>query len=145
MKRRSSTIRRLAALSVFLPSSGCSGQTVDTVCNNPNLLLLWLILPAVFGVVGGLVMYLNRIRQLERWDLSSSPRAPKAQSLLVGAVVFAAVLFLIFPFVMLSAEACEPDQKSDNITFWLLGSLLGTMITLGGLWLANQRYSKGSE
>ena len=145
MKRRSSTIRRLAALGVFLASSGCSGQTVDSVCNNPNLLWLWLILPAVFGVVGGLVIYLNRIRQLKEWDLSSSPRAPKAQSLLVGAVVIAAVLFLLFTFFMLSAEACEPDQRSDNITFWLLGSLLGTTITLGGLWLANQHYSKGSE
>ena len=146
MKRRSGTVRFcLTALGVVLASSGCSGRTVDAVCNNPNLLWLWLILPAVFGMVGGLVIYLSRIRQLKRWDLSRAPRAPKAQSLLVGAVAFAAVLFLLFPFFMLSAEACEPVQKSDNIAFWLLGSLLGTVITLGGLWLANQRYSKGSE
>ena len=145
MKKRSSPIPRLAVLGVLLPNSGCSGQTVDTVCNNPNLLWLWFLLPAVFGVVGGLVIYLNRIRQLKEWDLSSSPRAPKAQSLLVGAVAIAAVLFLFFLFFMLFAEACEPEQQSDNITFWGLGILLGTTITLGLLLLANRNYSKGSK
>ncbi len=136
---------RLAALGPVLASSGCSGRTVDAVCNNPNLLWLWLILPVLFGAVAGFVIYLSRMRQLKRWDLSRSPRAPKAQSLWGGAIAFAFVLVVSFLFFMIPAEACEPDQKSDNITFWLLGSLLGTIIALGGLLLAKQHYSKGSE
>ena len=146
MKRRLKMVRiRLTTLGVVLAISGCSGHTVDTVCNNPNLLWLWGLLPLVLGAVGGLVIYLSRIHQLKGWDLSSSQRAPKAQSLLVGVVSFAAVLFLLFPFFMLSAEACEPDQKLENIIYWVGGSLLGTVITLIGLWYANQRYSKGLE
>ena len=35
--------------------------------------------------------------------------------------VIIAVLFLLFTFFMLSAEACEPDQRSDNITCWVTG------------------------
>lgn len=136
---------RLTTLSVVLAISGCSGHTVDTVCNNPNLLWLWVLLPLVFGMVGGSVICLSRTRQLKGWDLSSSPRAPTAKALLIGIIVFIAILFISFPIFMIPAEACEPDQKSDNITFWLMGSLLGTILTLGGLWLANQRYSKGLE
>ena len=146
MKRRLKMVRiRLTTLGVVLAISGCSGHTVDTVCNNPNLLWLWVLLPLVFGAVGGLAIYLGRIHQLKGWDLSSSPRAPTAKTLLIVIIVFIAILFVSFPIFMLPAEACEPDQKSDNITFWLMGSLLGTMTTLGGLWLANQHYSKGSE
>lgn len=146
MKRRLKMVRiRLTTLGMVLASSGCSGHTVDTVCNDPNLLWLWVLLPLVFGAVGGLVIYLSRTRQLKGWDLSSSPRAPTAKALLIIIIVFIAILFVSFPIFMLPAEACEPDQKSDNITFWLMGSLLGTILTLGGLWHANQRYSKGLE
>ena len=146
MKRRLKMIRIwLATLGVVLAISGCSGHTVDTVCNNPNLLWLWVLLPLAFGVVGALVIYLSRRRQLRGWDLSISPQAPTAKLFLIGAIVFIAILFVSFPIFMLPAEACEPVQKSDNITFWLMGSLLGTMTTLGGLWLANQRYSKESK
>ena len=146
MKRRLKMVRiRLTTLGVVFAISGCSGHTVDTVCNNPNLLWLWALLPLVFGAVGALVIYLIRIRKLKGWDLRVSPRAPTAKSLMIGAIVFIAILFVSFPIFMLPAEACEPDQKSDNITFWLMGSLLGTILTLGGLWHANQSYSKGLE
>ncbi len=90
-------------------------------------------------------MCLVRLHQLKGWDLSTSPRTPRPKSLLIGASIVAAILFLSFPSFMIPAEACEPDQKTANITFWLLGSLIGTMIALVGLLLANQRYSKGSE
>ena len=146
MKRRLKMIRiRLATLGVVLAISGCSGHTVDTVCNNPNLLWLWGLLPLVLGAVGGSVIYLIRIRKLKGWDLRVSPRAPTTKLIWLFAFVFIAILFVSFPIFMIPAEACEPDQKSDNITFWLMGSLLGTILTLGGLWLANQHYSKGSE
>lgn len=124
---------------------GCSGCTVDAVCNNPNLLWIWLILPVLFGALGGFVICLIRLHQLKGWNLSTSPRTPKPQSLLIGTTIGAAILFLSFPSFMIPAEACEPDQKAANITFWLLGSLIGTMIALGGLLLAKQRYSTGSE
>lgn len=136
---------RLTTLGVVLAISGCSGHTVDTVCNDPDLLLLWGLLPLGLGAVGGLAIYLGRIHQLKGWDLSSSQRAPKAQWLLVGAVSFAVVFFLLFFFFMLSAEACEPDQKLENIIYWVVGSMLGTLITLGGLLYANRHYSKGLE
>ena len=77
--------------------------------------------------------------------LEGFPRAPTAKLLLIFTIVFIAILFVSFPIFMIPAEACEPDQKSDNITFWLMGSLLGTILTLGGLWYANQCYSKGLE
>ena len=146
MKRRLKMVWiRLTTLGVVLAISGCSGHTVDTVCNDPNLLWLWVLLPLVFGAVGGLVIYLNRTRQLKGWDLSSSPRAPTAKALLIAIIVFIGILFISFPIFMLSAEACEPDQKLENIIYWVVGSLLGTVITLVGLWYANQRYSKGLE
>lgn len=135
----------LGALGVVLASAGCSGCTVDTVCNNPSLLWLWLVLPMLLGAVGGFVGYLMRLHQLKGWNLSTSPRAPKLQSVLIGTTIFAVILFISFPSFMIPAEACEPDQKAANIHFWLIGSLLGTIITLGGLWLAKQNYSKGSE
>ena len=146
MKRRSKMVRtRLAALGAVLASLGCSGRTVDSFCNDPNLLWLWLILPVLFGAAAGFVIYLSRMRQLKRWNLSCSPTAPPTQSLWGGALAIALVLIVSFLFFMIPAEACEPDQKSDNITFWLLGNLLGTMVALGGLLLAKQHYSKGSE
>ena len=146
MKRRLKMVRiRLTTLGVVLAISGCSGHTVDTVCNDPDLLLLWGLLPLVFGAVGALVIYIIRIHQLKGWDLRVSPRVPTAKSLVIGAIVFIAILFVSFPIFMLPAEACEPDQKSDNITFWLMGSLLGTILTLGGLLYANRHYSKGLE
>ena len=135
----------LGALGVVLASAGCSGCTVDTVCNNPSLLWLWLVLPMLLGAVGGFVGYLMRLHQLKGWNLSTSPRAPKLQSVLIGMITFAVILFISFPSFMIPAEACEPDQKTANMTFWLLGSLMGTMIALGGLLVAKQHYSKESE
>lgn len=153
MKRRSLSIRprmRAATLGLsgmMLAASGCDGQvTVTAVCNDPNLLLFWAAIPCALGlVVAAPALYGIRKQQLDHWDLADAPRAPSAFSIVSwSCAAFGVILVLPFPFYLLLADACDPDQRIYNIGIWAVGSLLGMGIALVGLVLANWGYSKES-
>ena len=153
MKRRSLSVRpRVPAAALGLPAvmfvaSGCDGQvTVAAICNDPNLLLFWLVIPCAIGlVVAAPVLYGVRKRQLDHWDLAEETRAPSGLSIVSwSCAAFGVILLLPFPFYLLLADACDPDQRIYNIGVWAVGSLLGMGIALAGLVLANWGYSRES-
>jgi hypothetical protein len=138
-QRRWRLARRAAALAGALPLAGCR---LDDMLRSDRQTILWLVLPLLgFCLVGTILIYYRRRRQLTEWDLRTSPEEPSYRTIVQVAIAIAAGITIAFAaYNLLAIRDLAPKQLMLNIGYWLAGTLAGgTVAVVGGLKLAEPR------
>ncbi len=126
-KRSIHHVKKLNLLPLTLLLSGCQLETVYGASENK---WLWIVIPlAGFVVVGSMLIWMSRERQLRQWDLAISPSDPSVKKILLWTVGVAGALALVF-IVQNFFFNIDGTQKLVNVGLWLLGSLGGVAIAL---------------
>lgn len=136
--------KSLCALALAaLMQIGCIGDTLRSDRES----YLWLLLPMLgFGLVGGMLVFYRRRRQLAEWDLAASPEQPSERVIVLTTMTVAGGLAALFVGCNLFLPAVKPSQQLANIGLWLGGSLVGgSAALLVGLRLAEPRPSRRLE
>lgn len=112
---------------VALVSTGCRGEEI---LGQSEFTLLWLIASFLaFALIGGVLTHLRRKTQIDNWDLRTSPDEPETRNILRSTVAAWIILGIVFAVVNLKLDI-DPSQALKNIGFWIVGSLLGSLVSL---------------
>jgi hypothetical protein len=122
--------RRLACLAAAaLPLAGCR---LDELLVNDRQTFLWFLLPLVgFGLVGATLIFYRRKRQLDEWDLRTSPEEPSSRVLVLTTFAVAAGVTIAFAtYNLFAVHALAPRQLMFNLAYWLAGTLAGGTVAV---------------
>lgn len=124
--RQQRTWLALLAL-VALSTSGC---TLEGLLGTPEQTWLWLAVPlAGFLFIGGTLISLRRRSQLSAWDMAAQSSEPSMHRILLGTVIAAILLVVVFVVLNLRVEI-DPGQRLWNMGLWALGTILGSALSL---------------
>lgn len=133
-------LRHIVLLMILPPLViSLGGCRSSSALNAADQTWLWLVVPlGGFILIGGVIVWSLRRRQLRRWDIATQPREPSTRTILVGTVIAAIAILVVFVVLNLRVDI-DPGQRLVNLGLWALGTIVGTTLSLAlGLKVAEQ-------